>query len=116
MKLILSRNQELLTLKIFEAGNLNRRVTFNGVNLVERAALESDYSRVCWACTLFVAAAFSRCMYVYVCARVCTSLGKDCGRLAGASIESGRSDTAIAASVTVTIDRRFSLLLFYPAS
>lgn len=44
------------------------------------------------------------------------SLGKDCGRLAGASIESGRSDTAIAASVTVTIDRRFSLLLFYPAS
>ena len=35
---------------------------------------------------------------------------------AAASIESGRSDTAIVASVTVTIDQRFSLLLFYPAS
>lgn len=43
-------------------------MTFNGVNLVERAALESDYSRVCWACTLFVAVAFSHCMYVHVCA------------------------------------------------
>lgn len=113
-----------LTLERSDERNKGRRTTFNGVNLVEKAALESDYSRVCCrACTLFVAvSAFSYCTCACMCARsrvsrmcICRSEKIAAGWL-GASIESGRFDTAIVASVTVTIDRRFSLLLFYPTS
>lgn len=57
------------------------------------------------------------CTYMCACVRACVCRSeKIAAGWAAASIESGRSDTAIVASVTVTIDQRFSLLLFYPAS
>lgn len=83
--------------------------------------LKSDLACARLVCTLSIVAAFSHfaCMCARICVRACACVcrsEKIAAGWAAASIESGRSDTAIVASVTVTIDQRFSLLLFYPAS
>lgn len=83
--------------------------------------LKSDLACARLVCTLSIVAAFSHfvCMCARICVRACARVcrsEKIAAGWAAASIESGRSDTAIVASVTVTIDQRFSLLLFYPAS